>query len=417
MSTADSKIQFKDGPHLDAFARLRVSEPANQFDSQMQYDLQPLLWETVTSGSGTVTHLPNEGAARLRCSGANNDVVIRQTYRYMRYRPGKSQMILMTGVMGAKKAGVIQRIGYFDNDNGLFFEQDQNNLKVVTRTKTSGAVVDHAVTQDTWNLDKLDGTGPSTISIDMAKANIFFMDFEWLGVGRVRFGFVINGIPVYCHEVLNANNTEHVYMTTANLPCRYEIRNVAATTQTDMLQICTTVMSEGGEAITSGILRGVGNGTSTITVSTRRAILSIRPKLLFASAANRSLIIPENFSLYVDGTTDVYWEIVRGGTLGGTPVWNSVGDNSAVEFDVAGTTVAGGEVLATGYAAGGGGTGGGANGVGGTASLNLAQFGLTSLPLHLNYAANSSTVLSLVVTAIAGGSAPSAGSFTWAEIR
>lgn len=411
MSTSDSKIQFQDGPQLDAFARLRVSEPANQFDSQMQYDLQPLLWETITTGSGSVTHLPAEAAGRMRCTTASGDRVIRQTFRYMRYRPGKSQMILMTGVMGAKKAGVVQRIGYYDNDNGVFFEQDENSLYVVVRTKTSGSVVNTRISQDVWNLDKLDGTGGSTHTIDMSKANIFFMDFEWLGVGRVRFGFVINGIPVYCHQVLNANNTEHVYMATANLPLRYELHNVAGTaSQTDMLQICSTVASEGGEPITSGIMRGVGNGSTTINVTTRRALVTIRPKLLFSSMANRSLILPENFNLYVDGTNDIYWEVVRGGTLGGSPVFNSVADNSAVEFDVAGTTVTGGEVIATGYSAGGG------AGTGAITSLNLSGLGLTSLPLHLNYAGNAATQLSLVATSL-GGAAACGGSFTWAEIR
>ena len=180
-----------------------------------------------------ITHSPNDSGVILSGTTASGSTSIRQTFEYYRYQPGRSQQVLMTGVMGAKKTNVRQRIGLFDANNGLFFEQDGTNLKVVRRTKTSGVVVDNAVFQSAWNIDHLDGAGKSGILLDMSKAQIFVIDFEWLGVGRVRFGFNINGITYYCHQIFNANNLTTVYMQTANLPLRYELQNTAASRYTN----------------------------------------------------------------------------------------------------------------------------------------------------------------------------------------
>lgn len=341
-------VGIADGANLDAFSRLRVSEPVTLFDSQLQYNLMPLLWESSTTGSGTVTHLPNESAARMRCTTASGDKVIRQSKRYIRYQAGKSQLIAITGVMGAKKANVRQRIGLFDANNGLFFEQDSTNLKVVRRTYTSGSPVDNVVNQADWNLDKLDGNGASRYTIDTSKANIFLIDFQWLGVGRVRMGFDIDGKIVYCHEFDNANTYTTVYMTTPNLPVRYEIENLDTTaSNTDMIQICSMVMSEGGFSDERGFTHAVSNGITAIGVTTRRPVLSLRLSPTFATITNRAEIIPESFEFYVT-TNAMFYEIVWNGTLS-TPSWVSAGTNSIGDYDISSTSITGGEVIDSGF--------------------------------------------------------------------
>lgn len=335
-------------PNLDAFGRLRISSPVSLFDTQNQYNDSPLFWETVVVGGGTATHLPNESSVRLRCTTASGDKVIRQTRCYHRYQPGKSQLIEMTGVMGAIKTNVRQRLGYFDNNNGLFFQQDGTNLSVVRRTYASGATVDNEYTQANWNMDTLDGNGPSGITLDTSKAHIFVIDMQWLGVGRIRFGVVVDGMTYYCHEVVNANVLTEVYMTTANLPLRYEIENTGTTaSETDLKQICATVQSEGGFDDAYGITHSASNGVTPISVTTRRPILTVRPKTTFNSITNRGTVAPLTYDIFAQ-TNSAYYEIVYNGTLTGAS-YTSISDNSITEYDVAATAITGGDVIDSGF--------------------------------------------------------------------
>ena len=223
-------ITYADTPVIDAFGRLRVSSPYTLFDDQNNYGTDSLVFNYVTNGSGSYSSLLNESAVNLTVGGNNNDLCVRQTKQYFRYQPGKSQLIMQTFVLGYAKEGVRKRIGYFDSNNGLFLEQivsdveGETGLRFVVRTNTSGSPVDTAYDSSTWNLDKMDGFGPSGVDLHAYNAQILFIDLEWLGVGRVRFGFVVDGNIYYCHEVKNANNIANVYMRTADLPIRAEIQ-------------------------------------------------------------------------------------------------------------------------------------------------------------------------------------------------
>ncbi len=204
-------MRLGDSPSIDAFMRFRVSNPVGLFDSQMQYDESLIFWESQYTGTmAAVTHLPNESSVRLT-AGAG-DRVTRQTRAYHRYQPGKSQMILMTFVLAPVRQYVEQRIGYFDGDNGIYLEiLDTDGEPYITRrTFTSGAAVDNRVARADWNVDRLDGTGDSGISIDWTQSQILIIDLEWLGTGRVRVGFVVNGLIFYAHAFMNANRVNTV---------------------------------------------------------------------------------------------------------------------------------------------------------------------------------------------------------------
>ncbi len=386
------------GNNLDAFARLRVSDPTTLFDSQLQYNAQPLLWQSV--GDGTATHVPAKAAVQMAVTAGQS--LIRQSRAYVRYQPGKSQLILLTGVLGAAVVGVTKRIGYFDDDNGIFFELTSAGLHIVKRSKATGSVVDTRVAAADWNSGNAFGIEDR---IDASKAQIFLIDLEWLGVGRVRCGFVIDGVPVVAHQFNHANLIDSVYMTTANLPLRYELVSTSGAAS-DMYQICSTVQSEGGFEQETGIPHSIGNGVTGISVSTRRAVLTIRPKATFGGIVNRGGVIPEGAAMLVT-TAPIFYEIVYGSALGGTPSWASVGDNSIVEYDVAGTTVTGGEVLDSGYAV--------TSGSGVTARGSAQDSLLSRLPLVLDKAGANPLNLSLVATGI-GGTAVVYGSLSWREL-
>lgn len=391
------------GPMADAFGRLRTSTPTNIFDAQNQYNTSPLIWGTIAVGTGAITHLPNESAVSLSVSTTSGDSIKYQTRRYHRYQPGKSLLVTMTGAFGAPKANVRKRIGYFDDDNGLFFEQTAAGISVVRRSKTTGSVVDSAVAQSSWNLDKLDGTGASGITLDSSLAQLFIIDFQWLSVGRVRFGFDFGGHVVYCHELLAANVLSGPYMTTANLPLRYELTNTAtAASGTTLKAICASVVSEGGHS-PLGYVHAAHSGTTGRVLTARTPLLTIRLKSTFNSLTNRGLVAAKSMTVLTNN--NLLWELVYNGTLSGTPSWTSAGANAVVEYDVGASGISGGELINAGHIAGA---------VGSGATSIEPDISLADLVLTLDPAGTTSDTLTVVGTPLTA-TASTYASLQWSE--
>lgn len=333
----------------DAFERLRTSLPYGLIDTKQILDNNPLTMESSLTGSGTATFSANIAATNMTLTTANGDSVIRQSRQYIPYQPGRSHLIMMSAVMGTLKTNVRQRVGYFDVNNGLFFEQDGTNLKVVRRTFTSGSPVDNAVNQSSWNLDKLDGTGTSGVTLDTSKVQLFIIDFSWLGAGGARLGVLLVDVGgtsriVYCHQFAAANTLTSVYMTTPTLPMRWEITNTGvAASGTTMVQICGAVFSEGGFD-PRGVIVSQGMGTSrSIANGTTVPVISVRLKSTF----NRGTIIPLSFDVMSTSAQSYLAQVVIGGTLTGASFSNTSG--AASEFDVSASAVTGGVVVASAY--------------------------------------------------------------------
>lgn len=417
ISPHDGGIQLISGPDAahDAFNRLRVSGPTGLFDSQLQYDNSPLFWETDLTGSGTATHLPDESACRMRVSSASGDKVIRQTRAYHRYQPGKSQLVMMTFVLGDSVTGCRKRVGYFDAQNGVFLEQTSNGLYLVRRSYASGAAVDERVHQDDWSIDSHQDAYRSGLVIDPSKAHILVIDMEWLGVGAVRAGLVVDGKIVYLHQFNHANVLPTVYMTTANLPCRLEIENTGTTGgNTDLIQVCTAVMSEGGFEESRGIPHCATTGTSAIAVTTPVPVLSIRPKLLFNSITNRSRILVGSLQMAAL-TKTARFSLVYGGTLTGAS-WGDVDATySAVEVDTTASAISGGITINAFYAPAA--AQGSNSSPSGQSSAVLSRL---PLALDMNGAHPTSPLtdsLTLVAEQADGAASSVFGAMFWSEIR
>ena len=265
----------------DAFSRLRVSNPQTLYEVSHNVGLRPYDIASKTSNGGTNTHVPNESTVDMVVTTTSGSQVIRQSRPYIVYQPGKSLLIMCSGVLNANSNGndCSTKIGYFDDRNGFYF-QYENGLSVVRRSYVTGSVVNTSVSQASWNLDVMDGTGSSGLTIDASKIQIFLFDLEWLGAGRVRIGIVQGGEINYVHEFTHANSETTVYMTRGSLPIRYQIDNTATTNGSGTLKmICATAMSEGGFE-QNGVIQSVGLvDNDEISVSqTPIPILSIRLK-------------------------------------------------------------------------------------------------------------------------------------------
>ena len=335
----------------DAFGRLRVSNPLTIFDSKSIMSKNNLFDESTANG-GTVTYTANKSTVNLNVTEAAGSTTIRQSKRVMSYQPGKSLLIFNTFVMNAQTENLKQKVGLFDGNNGIFFQDTGTGYQIVRRTYTSGAAVDTEVNQSAWNGDKLNGTGPSGFTLNAATSNILFIDIEWLGVGSVRVGFVINGKLITAHTFYNANNLTTVYMQTANLPIRYEInRNgtLAAGTYT-LQQICSSGISEGGYQ-PEGILESVGTaslgGVNLTTAGTFYNLATIKIK------ANRpyAVIVPNGFVASAVSNSDFEVELRQNATPSTPFSYTSYSDN--IEYDLTGTTtITGGTIVGRTYLSG-----------------------------------------------------------------
>lgn len=349
-------IQFPIGS-LDAFGRLQVANPYTLFDSQNRYasDNQ---FDTSTTGTGTTSFLTNEAAVKMEVTGAGVGSVVRQSFRSMPYQPGKGLLVLATFVMDSSSSvNLTQRVGYFNSQNGVFFQRVDGVYSFVLRSYVTGSASDaRTVNQSSWNGDKLDGTGPSGITLDPSKAQILWMDFEWLGVGSVRCGFVINGIFYLCHTFNNANIISNVYMTTATLPVRYEITSTTSAVAASMKQICSTVISEGGyeQASIDHVARRTTVFTNIDTAADFYPVISIR----LASGRTGAVVIPNRIQFQPTTLQNYELALIKNPTLTGATWAATVPSDSNVEFDVAATAIsAAGTIVQTGYIANSGGGG------------------------------------------------------------
>ena len=394
---------------LDAFGRLRVSNPMTLFDSSHRYK-DNNLWNTSTASSGAAVFNTDAGLVDLNVTTTSGSKVYRETTKVFSYQPGKSLLVMTTFVLNPAKANLRQRVGYYGATNGMYLELDGAGgsvLSFVERSSVSGALVETKVAQSAWNYDKLNGTGPSGMTLDITKAQILWMDLEWLGVGTVRLGFVIDGKFILCHQFHHANLITSTYITTASLPLRYEIENTGATASNSTLkQICSTVISEGGYQL-NGLQQAVNipitAPRSTSVAGTYYPILSLRLK----SSPNflDAVIILTALSVLGTGNGVNYnWKVIASGTTtAGT--WVSAGSNSAVEYNITGTSFTGGRTLASGYLN---------SSNQGSQAIDILKEALFKFQLERDTFTSTAFELTLAVTSDGGGSI--FASLDWEEI-
>lgn len=395
------------GTNVDAFNRLRVSNPLTMFDSSHRY-ADNNLWANSTSGSTSIAFNANQGLVDLTVGSASGDKIIRETIKVFSYQPGKSLLVMNTFIFGAAKANLRQRVGYFGAANGLYFEREGTDLYFVERSSVTGLLVNTRVPQAQWNQDPLDGTGPSGITLDASKSQILYIDIEWLGLGTCRLGFIINGQFIPAHNFNHANLTNTTYITTASLPLRYEIENIGVTESWSVLkQVCSTVISEGGYELRGSQLSAGTPITAPITLTTAGTLYPIVSIRLSLSRLDAIVILTALSILGVTNNANYKWSVVASGTTTGG-AWISAGANSAVEYNLTGTafTVGTGRILASGYFQG---SNQGAN------SVDILKEALFATQLERNPFTPLAYEVTLVCTAATNGDQV-LGSIDWEEI-
>lgn len=326
----------------DMFGRIKVSEPFSLFDSTHRYNDDGDFSDLHENG-GTTTYLINESAAALNVTTTSGSKVSRESKRVFPYQPGKSLQLLQTFVFAPAKPNLRQRAGYFSRQNGFYLEQDGSNVYFVRRSYVTGSVVETRIPQSEWNVDTLDGNGPSDIVLDLSKIQILFSEYEWLGAGSVRLGFAIDGYFIIAHQFNHANLISSTYITTATLPVRYEIENLGQTSSASTLkQVCVSVVSNGGYVKDSKI--------HTVVRPTAVIATSLYPLIAIRMKAGRtdSVILPSIINLYPMTADDFEYAIVKNpaNLVGGT--WITT-PNGNVEYNLSATSMGAGENLVDGF--------------------------------------------------------------------
>lgn len=418
-------IIFAPSTAQDAFGRLRTSSPLTMFDSSHRFDDNDL-WATAVN-NGTATFNANQGLVDLTVSAGSlldPSYVFRETIKVFAYQPGKSLLVMNTFVLNPAQTGMRQRVGYFSENGGgmvvttessgfwleladrTFVGEQVNTLSFVKSSGVTGVIQEERVKQADWNGDKLDGTGPSGITLDITKAQILWMDLEWLGVGSVRMGFVIDGQFILCHTFQHANIITSTYIKTASLPLRYDITTTGS--GGTLKQICSTVISEGGYELRGAQLSAGTTITAPRTFAvagTYYPIVSIRLK----STRLDAIVIATAVSILGLGNGKNYqWRVVNGGvtTTGGS--WLTAAADSSVEYNITATSASGGRVLASGFVN---------SSNQGSPSINILKEALFSNQLERNPFTGTpyEIVIEMAVATTSGGEGAYA-SIDWEEI-
>lgn len=324
---------FQESQNVDAFGRGRVSLPYTLGDYKHLYGLDPNFVDYLVNGA-TVAFQDNHACARLSTTSNTTSRAVHQTKFYHHYMPGKSQVILSSFNFYSAVSNVTKRTGYYDDKNGIYLEQTgDGTLSFVVRSFVTGAPVERRFSQSTWSVDKCDGTGSSGFDIDVTKTQLAWFDFQWLGVGRIRCGFVHDGEYVLAHEFNNSNNLDTVYISSPNLPVRCEIVNTGTTTGTYFDQICSTVMSEGGY-IESGQDWAVANTPKLLVSGTTAPIMAIRLTNTFRTYENRMIVRMGNLSVFSDGE-NINWKLIKlpNSSFLTETTWTAVNTDSGVEYN------------------------------------------------------------------------------------
>jgi len=406
------------GGAADAFGRQRTSTPFTLADYSHVYGEEPELLTKTSGANASISFNTNQAKAVLQVGTGTNDFVIHQSRMYHHYMPGKSQLTFQSFNFTGYRNGTNKRIGLFDDKNGIFFQQSgDGSLALVLRNDVSGLVSDEIVSQSNWNLDKCDGSGPSLFNLDITKTQLFTADFQWLGVGRVRVGFVHDGEAVIAHEFYNSNNKPTVYWSNPNLPVRCEIRNYSGTVGTDTMdQICATVISEGGYNEAGVDFSARNTIKRSVPTISQLPLVAIALKTGYYGKPNRSVVRGNMANVFTEDNAITYevWRLPSTGQIVGGS-WVSANDESVVQYNINATSVnfTSGMLIDAGYCIAGGQGAGKFSSQSQIQTLSSAKRGYISQ----NIDSTDSNVFVIVGSGIGAGASDTFASLQWRETR
>lgn len=396
-------LQASVGPYgITAFGEQRVATPYTLADLISKYGRNPIDLESAVVGAGTIVDVPTASGFRLAVSAAANDAALVRSSTYYRYQSGRGLKITQTGVLETlPTGGTVARWGFFDGNDGIFWQYDTQGFAVVVRSSTSGAPVDTIVRQANWNVP----APPVDNGVfSVQRGNIYEIQLQWLGVGDVQF--FINGNLV--HTIHNANGLQVPYMRTADLPISWQIVNGAAPSPAgaSFLAVCGNVTVQGGENPPEYGF-GVERDAFGAVAATYTPLLAIRLASTINGVDNREVVYPTRVIVSCETNRVAYRVLLNPATLTGA-AFSAVGGGSGVEFDIAATAFTGGTYLTGGFLP---------NAQDALESALTDIFKVNARKLRRSSITGTSDVLLVVGRNEAGGAATMRAGLHWVEVR
>ena len=419
----DFKTNTRDSPNdvlpvrlptvTDMTNRVRIANPNKILETVWQYDLQPRSWSTRITGSGTVSGpgQKDPAYAQLATTTASGDKAELRTKRFMVYQPFRTHILTMAMIIGPAKEGLIKRFGQYTGFNGWYFEQTNDGFYIGYRNNSFEltGTIETRVERANWNVDKLDGTGPSGLDIDdlLDQSLTFVIEYVWHGTQGIRWEIEYFDELYTVHELIWSASDSKPFARSALLPVYFEMINTGAVASSSTMYVGPVSFNiEGGEE-RAGARFSVANGAtgavSATSTTVPNYILGIRPKLTFNAINNRGSITPIRYQLFTDN--DIYYEIfIQALPTNGT--WTSVDATSIAEYSINFTTLSTvGYRIDSGYVEAGGNRAG---------SLSNSFESLETVSIDT---LNSSAQLAVVIRAykISGTNAAVRASLLWKE--
>lgn len=346
---------------LDMTGRIKTANVVQIIGSQWTYGKLPLTWGEIITGTAAVVEPSLQYSStylRLTTGTANNDSVIFQTRRHFRYQIFRTHSISWANVFGAPQTNVKKMFGQGLNNNGWFVEQSDGTYHFVVRSNVGIPLPgfnETKVARADWNIDKLDGSGPSGLDLDLSKGISWAIEFVWHGTQGLRFGINYFDRVIWCHEMKYTATLSEPFSRNAILPLRAMVQNTGSVSSPggEMQLGPVSYNVYGGEAEEDAYLFSSGNKTSGISVTSTTVptyLSAVRPKATVVGANNRSILVPVAFDILATDT--IYYEIVADAIIG-AGTWTSVESRSLAEISLNPSSVTNERVVSSGYISGG----------------------------------------------------------------
>lgn len=329
---------------LGAFGGQRVVEEIPQISLNFHYGLNTALTNATTANGGTVTSVAGTSLAVLQTSANVAGSAKLESRNAMRYLPGQGCIARFTAIFTTGVANSQQEIGIGDDSDGFFFGYQGGVFGVFRRR----GGVDVFTPQANWNGDdRFNGTGPSGVTLDPLKLNVYQIQFQWLGGGAIKFFREVptTGELVLCHTIMYANTAVVPSILNPTLPLHAKVVNSGNGTNLTLQTPSMGVYAEGPSNPALNLRGSTGNRKTGIG-ATETSIITLRNAATFGGVTNRARVLVDSLSLSQSGAADCTVRLVLNTALGGVPAYaNWDAATSVMQFDVAGTTLVGGREL------------------------------------------------------------------------
>ena len=341
-----------------AFGELSVASNTPLAQTDFVYGINTVITSNVTSGSNASVTATNGLLSLVANAAAGASMVMFKPKKFVKYRGGESTLTRITGAFtSGAPTNSIQFVGtgFLEPSSnvildGMGFGYQGSSFGIFWFRNSSTTFIPQA----SWNLDTMQGTGKSGITLDPTKLNIFELKFQYLGGGNLFF-YVLSSITgrwVHVHMIQNAGTLVTPVFRDPTMHAMWYSNCYAVGNNTPV-----TVQGASCGQFLEGQRRFLGPKgayayipTAAVTNNTNTLMFALRNALYFNGIANRSQAHIRSISFGGNGTGTgsnqpngvIALTLIRNPTSGGPTVFAPYNGSLGTDFNgISGSNVFG----------------------------------------------------------------------------